>query len=155
MEHYREKKRYKELIEEELTATGFWIGKSLSCSQKEQIAKFNNLEERFVENSPLQSIAAHEDDVPLFKKISEILGYINIEGQNNDTPLHMAAFKGNFNIFKWIIERLNDKNPENSDGLTPFHYAASAGHWKICKLIMGKILDKNPSNSKVSSSRCC
>ena len=96
------------------------------------------MEERFVENNPLQWIAAHEDDVPLFKKISEILGYINVEGQNKDTPLHMAAFKGNFNTFKWIIERLNDKNPENSDGLTPFHYAASAGHWKICKLIMAK-----------------
>ena len=49
---------------------------------------------------------------------------VNLPNRQNETPLMMAAIKGNLEVVKKLVARKADVNRE---GWTPLHYAASAG----------------------------
>ena len=55
------------------------------------------------------------------------------------TPLHVAADRGQLEICKLVINNVEDKNPPNlKEGATPLHLAATQGHVEICKFILNK-----------------
>ena len=61
------------------------------------------------------------------------------------TPLHIAAIKGNLEGFKLIFVNALYTNPANErEKLTPLHIAAQNGHFEICKYIHENVEDKNP-----------
>ena len=57
----------------------------------------------------------------------------DLKSQNGNTPMHIAASRGNFDICKFIIENIDDKNPANNNGITSLHIAAHNGELGICK----------------------
>ena len=86
-----------------------------------------------------------------------------------NTPLHLAADRGQLGAYQLIMENVDNKNPINSVttemrwkykkrrdvyelgsyGITPLHLAAKNGHLSLCKLIIENVLDKNPSSGKM------
>lgn len=45
------------------------------------------------------------------------------------TPLHMAAAKGNLSLYKLFLTQ--ERNPKAYDGITPLHKAAKYGHFLV------------------------
>ena len=86
-----------------------------------------------------------------------------------NTPLHLAADRGQLGAYQLIMENVDNKNPINSitdemrwkymkrrdvyelgsHGITPLHLAAKNGHLSVCKLIIENVFDKNPSGGKM------
>ena len=86
-----------------------------------------------------------------------------------NTPLHLAADRGQLGAYQLIMENVDNKNPINSItdemrwkymkrrdvyelgsyGITPLHLAAKNGHLSVCKLIIENVFDKNPSGGKM------
>ena len=86
-----------------------------------------------------------------------------------DTPLHLAADRGQLGAYQLIMENVDNKNPINSItpemrwkymkrrvvyelgsyGITPLHLAAKNGHLSVCKLIIKNVVDKNPAGGKM------
>ena len=80
-----------------------------------------------------------------------------------ETPLHLAAEKGDVNTYHLIMEKVKDKNPFNPcrnyhfksyidcnilhcRSTTPLHNAAKKGHYDICKLILENTNKKIPTD---------
>ena len=57
---------------------------------------------------------------------------------DNQTTLHIAAFKGYENIVKLLLEKNADVNVINDFNMTPLHIAAQYGHSNIVKLLLEK-----------------
>ena len=86
-----------------------------------------------------------------------------------NTPLHLAADRGQLGAYQLIMENVDNKNPINSItpemrwkymkrrvvyelgsyGITPLHLAAKNGHLSVCKLIIKNVVDKNPAGGKM------
>ena len=66
-----------------------------------------------------------------------------------DTPLHLAADKGNFEICRMIIDNLTDPNPTTNanDGMTLLHEMAKY-FAEPCEIILQRLGNKNPRNLK-------
>jgi ankyrin repeat protein len=58
---------------------------------------------------------------------------VEIRTAQDESPLMMAALKGQFEIAKKLIERNADVN---KTGWTPLHYAATGGHLAIIELLL-------------------
>ena len=82
-----------------------------------------------------------------------------------NTPLHLAANRGQLAAYQLIMENIDNKNPAHfispemqvlnkekgksflgfgSNISTPLHLAAKNGHLSVCKLIIENVSDKNP-----------
>ena len=93
------------------------------------------------------------------KQNSEYLQY------QMNTPLHLAANRGQLAAYQLIMENIDNKNPAHfispemqvlnkekgksflgfgSNISTPLHLAAKNGHLSVCKLIIENVSDKNP-----------
>ena len=84
-----------------------------------------------------------------------------------NTPLHLAAERGQTGAYHLIVENIVNKNPFISisdtmrckctkrekmcsfSSVTPLHLAAKNGNISICKLITEHVLDKNPTASHI------
>jgi ankyrin repeat protein len=83
------------------------------------------------------------------KNICEMETVKNPKDIEGNTPLHLAARKGNFEVFLLIKEKVEDINPKNAHGNTPLHRAALSDRTcgkKIVELIIKNIVEKNPVN---------
>ena len=58
---------------------------------------------------------------------------VNILTTEDESPLMLAALKGNYEICLKLIEREADVN---KTGWTPLHYAATGGHVKLIQLLL-------------------
>ena len=60
------------------------------------------------------------------------------------TPLHVAAAKGNLSLYK--LFQTQERNPKADDGITPLHKAAMYGHFRVFEWIFNNIRnqEKNP-----------
>lgn len=64
--------------------------------------------------------------------------------QNQDAPIHLAAYNGHKDIVKELVQRF-DVNPgsKNADGHSPLHIAAAKGYFELVKILIEE-LDVNP-----------
>ena len=106
---------------------------------------------------PLLHTVAKVGETDLFKFLVGKIGYKHEKGSCfwDNTPLHVAAFRGRFEIYEFIMgqSQIHDKNPQNKHGSTPFHYASRGEakknhhrHFEVCQLIFESIGHKNPSD---------
>ena len=65
----------------------------------------------------------------------------SFSNKKGDTPLHIAAKKGNFEICKLFLANIGHKNPENIVGCTPLYGAFQNNHFEICQLIIDNVDD--------------
>ena len=96
-------------------------------------------------------------DFEIIKNIFDAETVKNPRDKEGNTPLHLAAKKGNFKVFQLINEKADDINPKNDDHNTPLHMAAlsnkisfsgaaCSGEKQIVELIIENVTDKNPAN---------
>ena len=81
-------------------------------------------------------------------RVADLLGrgfYTEVRGTKNETPLCVAAFKGNYPIAKLLISRNADVNVRDDDGRTPLHYAALNS-----ELEEGAKIDAEDNNTKLA-----
>ena len=65
------------------------------------------------------------------------------EEDRNNTPLHIAAEKGDVESIQRLIRQGHDINDRNSFGETPLHLAASEGHLNAVKALLRVGADAN------------
>ncbi len=61
---------------------------------------------------------------------------VNIQNNNNTTPLHLAAFNGHKEIVELLIGAGAYINRTNTNGTSPLHFAAYRGHEEIVQLLI-------------------
>jgi ankyrin repeat protein len=85
-------------------------------------------------------IAVSSGDI---KKVVELLSSgadVNVTNKNNETPLHLAAWKGYAEIASLLLKHGANVNAQENTGLRPLHYAAWYGYTEVVKLLLD--LDK-------------
>ena len=55
----------------------------------------------------------------LVERLCKEGAYVDTQNDNLDTPLHLAAWKGNSEVVTVLLKNGADKNIENADGKTP------------------------------------
>jgi uncharacterized protein len=79
-------------------------------------------------------IALMEGSLKVAKTLLDLSGTkVDTRSKNDETPLMMAALKGNVPFAKRLIERGADVY---KTGWTPLHYAATGGHVEMIKLLL-------------------
>jgi uncharacterized protein len=79
-------------------------------------------------------IALMEGSFKVAKTLLDLSGTkVDTRSKNDETPLMMAALKGNIVFAKRLIARGADVN---KTGWTPLHYAATGGHVEMMKLLL-------------------
>ena len=69
----------------------------------------------------------------------EISRHKNPGTGKGQTPLHVAADRGQLEICRLILDIVEEKNPANlKEGATPLHLAATQGHLEVCKLFLDR-----------------
>ncbi|KAI6171416.1 Kallikrein-4 [Aphelenchoides bicaudatus] len=69
---------------------------------------------------------------------------INTTNENQQTPLHVAAWKGNYEVAKVLIKKDPQLiNATDKYHMFPIHYAARNGHCDIIKLLLSNGADVN------------
>ena len=92
----------------------------------------------FVKKSPLHLAAMFKMvDLEVFKHLYEAEENKSPRDLYGDTPLYLAAKKGNMQVFEWLWNRPDtNKNAKNFRINTPLHLAAAGGQFEICKFIV-------------------
>jgi uncharacterized protein len=79
-------------------------------------------------------IAMMEGSLKVAKTLLDLSGTkVDTRSKNDESPLMMAALKGNVAFAKRLIARGADVN---KTGWTPLHYAATGGHVEMIKLLL-------------------
>ena len=79
-------------------------------------------------------IALMEGSLKVAKTLLDLSGTkVDTRSKSDETPLMMAALKGNTEFAKRLIARGADVN---KTGWTPLHYAATGGHVEMIKLLL-------------------
>jgi cytohesin len=60
---------------------------------------------------------------------------VNAKDEDENTPLHRAAYYGHKEIVVLLIAKGADVNAKNDSGMTPWLYAAHNGHKEIAALL--------------------
>jgi len=61
---------------------------------------------------------------------------INLKDGKGETPLHLAASRGNKSIVELLIQQGADVNAQSRDGSTPIYLAAFAGQKEIVEILL-------------------
>ena len=88
-------------------------------------------------------------DFETTKNIFDVEKIKNPKDTEGNTPLHLAARKGNLEVFLLIKDKVDDINPKNDHLNTPLHRAAlydGISAKKIVELIIKNVVEKNPAN---------
>lgn len=88
-------------------------------------------------------------DLKTIKNILELESEKNPKDIEGNTPLHLAARKGNLEVFLLIKEKVEDINPKNGHDNTPLHRAALSHEIcakQIVEMIIQNVVEKNPKN---------
>ena len=73
----------------------------------------------------------------------------NIRGQ---TPLHLAAAKGNSDVVQLLLENGAEVDAVATDsGCTSLHYAASLGHVELCELLVRYGADPDAQTARLET----
>ncbi|KAJ6644845.1 Ankyrin repeat domain-containing protein 50, partial [Pseudolycoriella hygida] len=63
---------------------------------------------------------------------------VNLEDQNGNTLLHLAAYKGESNIVEFLLSKGAEVNARNLQGRSPLISAALAEHYNIVEFLLSK-----------------
>lgn len=91
-------------------------------------------------------------DLETIRNIIEVSTVKNPRDIEGNTPLHLAARKGDLKVFLLIQEKADYINPKNDHSNTPLHRAAlfnrnaDTGGMKIVEFILGNVIEKTPVN---------
>jgi energy-coupling factor transporter ATP-binding protein EcfA2 len=83
------------------------------------------------------------------KKVVELLSSgadVNVTNKNNETPLHLAAWKGYAEIASLLLKHGANVNAQNYVADTPLHMAAWYGRAQVAKLLLDYGADVNARN---------
>lgn len=84
--------------------------------------------------STLMHYAALMNDIQALEVFILAGGDVNVRDEEyEDTPLHVAAWKGNLEIARVLIKEGSNVNSLNNSLLTPLHYAVFIGHLQLVK----------------------
>ena len=75
--------------------------------------------------------AARDSDAAKVRTLLTTQGaqsFINYQGANGTTPLHIAAFNGNEAVTEQLIATSCSVDLQEENGYTPLHAAADQGH---------------------------
>lgn len=66
---------------------------------------------------------------------------INIQDDNEDTPLHEASLNGHFEIVEQLLEHIGHNditvfNPQNGELKTPLHFACHEGQVEVVQMLL-------------------
>lgn len=62
---------------------------------------------------------------------------MNIQNARGQTPLHIAAQKGDISIVRLLLDsKTVNVNAQDSSGATPLHLASENGHIEVVKLLV-------------------
>lgn len=78
--------------------------------------------------------AVNNNDIALVKKLLQLGENPNHQDQEDKTPLHYAAIKGNVEIAQILLEAGADPNAKDPLDYTPLHFASQYGHPEIIQL---------------------
>lgn len=84
----------------------------------------------------LLAVAVEEGRILYAKKLIELGANINIAMSFGDTPLHLAATKGDAEMANLLLENGADINLKTKDGTTPIMIAILANFWDFIKEII-------------------
>ena len=77
---------------------------------------------------------------------------INARNINGDTPLHLAATKGNSEVVLLLLENEAEVDAVATDsGRTSLHYAASLGHVELCELLVRHGADPDAQTTRLET----
>jgi ankyrin repeat protein len=71
---------------------------------------------------------------------------VSSKDQHSDTPLHLAAWRGQRDVAKLLLASKADVNARNDFSDTPLHLAAWKGQTDVVKLLLGSKADVNARN---------
>jgi len=95
------------------------------------------------------SFKGHTDTTKSPIAEGKVINARNIHGQ---TPLHLAAEKGNCDVVQLLLESGAEENAVAADsGCTSLHYAASLGHVDLCELLVRYGADSDVQNSRLET----
>ena len=88
----------------------------------------------------------------LTDNINNIAQSVNRPNSAFQTPLHLAAMKGNTNLMKFLLEKQADVNAQDNNLQTPLHYASQNKDSGCCNLLLGYKADLNILDCNMKSS---
>lgn len=93
-------------------------------------------------------MAVEKGEIEGFKvALKKYPSFINARDENGNTPLHLAATKGNKEILWILINQGADINIRNIDGFTPMELAAQKGHTVVVQLLQR--MGAQPGNPEI------
>ena len=97
-------------------------------------------------HSPLVA-ALHKRNFDIAEMLYDHGAALDVEGLDQQTPLHAASLGGLTDIVDWLLAHGAD--PNSRDGLsdsTPLHWAAANGHIKVVRMLLGRSAKANVVN---------
>jgi len=92
--------------------------------------------------------AAAEGDLSKVQQLVEKKGAsVNVQGQMNRTPLHVAALYGKLEVVMYLREKGAKLDVKGSSGEVPLHLAVLNGHNTVVEYLLGEGADWKITNS--------
>ncbi len=98
--------------------------------------------------TPYVLIAAESDDTTLLISAIELGGNINAVDHKGNTPLHIAASRGNVESVRFLVKRVKNLDRKNSTGQSALHLAAFNGRVLVVKVLIGKKIQLNERDAQ-------
>ena len=94
----------------------------------------------------LQSFLDEIKDLPGFVGLGDKFTGVSTRGSFNDTPLHVAAVRGDVHIIGLLLDAGAEIDVRGEYGHTPLHEAVGQGHTEAVKLLLAKGADPRTQN---------
>jgi ankyrin repeat protein len=112
---------------------------------------FRSSEPRAAATAPLEqaTLEGHTETIKGLIAQGKDINARNIRGQ---TPLHLAAMKGNSDVLQLLLENGAQVDALASDsGCTSLHYAAGLGHVELCELLVRYGADPDAQTARLQT----
>ncbi|CAG9761212.1 unnamed protein product [Ceutorhynchus assimilis] len=107
--------------------------KNIKAKEETSVTSPSSIEEEFMK-------------VASIIKLQGVTSVSSVDNQGN-TPLHLAAGKGQNKIVKALLVCDAEKESENKDGCTPLHLAVNEGHHEVISTLLENNANVNAINS--------
>ena len=97
-----------------------------------------------MEESYLERFLVELRDLPEFSNVDQIS--LNTKSLFGDTPLHVAATRGDTQAIQALLNSGADVNAQGEDQYTPLHEAVAQGHVEAVRLLIAANARKDLKN---------